>query len=95
MQVAEILFWSSHRHLLAQVAFWAEVVPVMVQVPLCHCSSSVSEYFLWGHLGEEDSRPFDFCEPLLGVVRFQPAPCYVRETQHPASSLLRLQRKVS
>jgi len=47
------------------------------------------------HFGKEDSRPFDFCEPMPGVFLLQPSPCYARETQHPASSILELRRVVS
>jgi hypothetical protein len=35
MRVAYLLFRSCHRHQMAQVAFHAEVVPVVVEVHLC------------------------------------------------------------
>jgi hypothetical protein len=95
MRVAYLLFRTSHRHQLAQVAIRAAVGPVLVEVHPCLCASSMSLDFLWCHFGKEGSRPFDFREPLPGVFRSQPSPCYARETQHPASSLLVLRREVS
>jgi hypothetical protein len=51
--------------------------------------------FLRCHFANEGSCPFDFREPLPGVYRMQPSPCYAQETQHPAASLLGLRREVS
>jgi len=45
--------------------------------------------------GMEGSRTFGFDEALPGVFVSQPSPCYVQETQHPASSLLGPRRVVS
>jgi hypothetical protein len=95
MRVAYLLFRTSHRHQLAQVAIRAVVAPVLVEVHPCHCASSVSLDFLRCHFGKEGRRPFDFREQLPGVFRSQPLPCYARKTQHPASSLLGLRREVS
>jgi hypothetical protein len=95
MRVAHLLVWSSHRHQIAQVAFWAQVAPVVVEVHLCRCPSSVLMDILRCHFASAGSCPFDFREPLPGVYRMQPSPCYAQETQHPAASLLGLRREVS
>jgi len=92
-RVAHLLFWSfefSHCHQVVQVVFRAQVAPVMVVVHLCLCAARVSVDSLLCHQGKEDSRMFDFQEPLLGVFASQPSPCDARETQHLASSLLGL-----
>jgi len=47
------------------------------------------------HFGKEGSHPFDFHQPLLGILLSQPSPCCARETPHPASSLPGLRREVS
>jgi hypothetical protein len=67
IQVSFLLFQSSPRLQLAQVAFWAELVPVVVAMHPCLCASSVSVDSLWCHFGKEGSYPCDFHEPLLGV----------------------------
>jgi len=95
MRVAHHLFRSSHRHQMAQVAFWAEVASAVVEVHLSLCITSVSEDFLRCHVGKKGSRLFDFREPLPGVFRSQPSHCSAREIHHPPSSLLGLRREVS
>jgi hypothetical protein len=95
MRVAYLLCRTYHRHQLAQVAIRAAVVPILVEVHPCLCASSVSLDFLRCNFGNFGNHPFDVREPLPGVFRLQPSPCYARETQHPASSLLRLRREVS
>ena len=72
------------------MAFQASVAPVMVEVHLCLCASRESVVSLLCHFGKEDSCPIDFPEPFPGVCLSQPSPCHARETQHLASSLLKL-----
>jgi len=88
-------FEFSHCHQVAQLAFWASVAPVALEVHPCLCASSKSVDSLLWHLGKEDSRPIDFHEPLPGVFLSQPSLCYARESQQPASSLFGLRREVS
>jgi len=95
MQVASLLFWSSHCHQMAQVAILAEVAPVLVEVHTCLGASSVVVDSLRCHFGKVGSHPFDFRKPLPGVFQLQPSHCYARETQYPTSSLLVLQLKDS
>jgi hypothetical protein len=80
---------------MAQVAFRAEVAPLVVEAHLCLCASSVSVDFLVCHFAKEDSRLFDFRKPLPGVFQSQFSPCFARETQHPISSLHGLWHEVS
>ena len=97
IQVAHLLFWSfesSDCHQVAQVAFQAPVAPVMVEVHLCLCTPSESVNSLLCHFDKDDSRPFDFHEPLPGVFPSQGSLCYARETQHPASFLFGLWQEV-
>jgi len=72
------------------VAFWASVAPVVVEVHPCLRAYMEAVYSLVCHFDNEDSPPFDFHNPLPGVVLSQSSPCYARETQHPTSSLLGL-----
>jgi hypothetical protein len=44
--------------------------------------------------GKEGSHPLDLHVPLPGVFPLSPSPCDSRETQHPASSILRLQLNI-
>jgi hypothetical protein len=66
-----------------------------VEVHLFRCISTVSADSLWCHFGQEGSLSFGFDDALLGVFVSQPSPCYIQETQHPASCLLRPWRVVS
>jgi len=85
------------------VAFRAEVALALVssvcvarvEVQLFLCISSMSADALRGHFGKEGICPFDFHEASLGVLLSQPSPFYTLESQHPASSLVRLRREVS
>jgi hypothetical protein len=72
MLVAHLLFRSTHRYQMAQVAFQAKVAPFVVEVHPCLCASSVSEDFLLCNLGMEGSHPFDFHEQLPGVFERSP-----------------------
>jgi len=98
IRVAHRLFQSfewSHFHQVAQVVFRASVAPAVMKVHPCFCTSSKSVDSLLCQFGKVRSCPFDFPEPLPGVVLSLPSPCYARETQHPAASLLKLGRVVS
>jgi hypothetical protein len=88
-------FRFPQRHLVAQVAFRAEVPPVLEEVRRFLCASSGSADSLLYHFGMEGSRPYDFCKPLPGVFPSQPSPSDAQETQLLASSLLGLRREVS
>jgi hypothetical protein len=68
------LFRFRQRHLVAQVAFRAEVPPVLEEVLRFLCTSSGSPDSLVYHFGMEGSRPYDFCKPLPGVFPSQPSP---------------------
>jgi len=57
--------------------------------------SSVSADSSRCHFGMECIPPFDCVEASPGVFLSQPSPFYALEMQHPASSLLRLQREVA
>jgi len=96
--VAHLLFQSfefSHFHQMAQVAFWAEVAPVLVDMDPFLCTLSLSVDSLLCHFGKAGSQPFGVHKPLPGVLLSQHSPCYDRETQHLASCLLGLPQKVS
>jgi len=69
MRVACLLFRSSLRHQMAQVAIGAEVAPVWVVVHPCLCAPRVSVNVLLCHCGKEGSSPCDFREPLPGGFR--------------------------
>jgi hypothetical protein len=88
-------FRFPQRHLVAQVAFWAEVPPVLEEMQRFRCASRGSAISLLDDFGMEGSRPYDFCKPLPGVFPSQPSPSDAQETQLLASSLLGRQREVS
>jgi len=97
IRVAHLLFRIfeiSACHQMVQVAFQADVAPVVVAVHLCLYASSVSVDSSQCHFGKEGSRPFDFHEWWLGIFVYQPLPCYAREKQQAASSLPGLRCKV-
>jgi hypothetical protein len=83
-----VAFW-------VEAVFWAEVPPVLVEVRLFLCTSSVSADSLLCHFGIEGSHLFDFYKPLPGVFLSQPSPFGDQETQLLASSLLGIPCKVS
>jgi hypothetical protein len=58
--VAQVAFW-------AEMAFRAEVPPVLVEVRRFLCASSVSADSLLYYFGMEGSRPYDCYKPLQGV----------------------------
>jgi hypothetical protein len=80
---------------MAKVAFQTEVVPIVVEVRRCLCASNMFADVLRCHVAERGSSPFDFHEPIPGVVLSQPSPGHARETQHPASSFFGLWREES
>jgi hypothetical protein len=88
-------FRCSQRHLVAQVAFRAEVPPVLKEARRFLFTFSGSPDSLLCHFGMEGSRPYDFCKPLPGVFPSQPSRSDAQETQLLSSSLLRLWREVS
>ena len=85
----------AHCHQVAQVAFRAEVVLVMLEVHPCLCISSLMADSLLCHFGKEGSHLFDFHESLLGVFLSLPSTLYAQETQILESSLHGLRREVS
>jgi len=96
--MAYLLFHKFHfpqRQLGAQMAFRAEVPPVLEEVRRFLCASSGSPDSLLYHFGMEGSWPNDFCKPLPGVIPSQPSTSDAQETQLLASSLLGLRREVS
>jgi len=78
-----------------EMAYWADVPTVLVEVQRFRSASSVSADSLLYHFGMEGSQPYDFCKPLPGVSPSQPSSCDAQETILFASSLLGLQREVS
>jgi len=72
MWVAQLLFQTSIVQPMAQVAFRAEVAPVVLEVDSGLCASSVSVDVLGCHFGKDGSRLFDFRETLPGVFRSLP-----------------------
>jgi len=98
IRVAHLLFRSiefSNWHQVAQVAFQASGVPVVVEVHLFLCTSSKSVDSVLCHCGNEHSRPFDYHETLPGVFLSKTPPRYAPDTEHPASSPVELRRTVS
>jgi len=79
----------------AELAFWMEVQPDLVEVCTFLSASSVSTDSLLCHLGMEGSQPYDFYKPLPGVFLLQPSSFFTQETQLLASSLLGLPREDS
>jgi hypothetical protein len=84
------LFRSALCLQMVQVAFHGNVVPIVVEVHLFLCASSVWVDLLQCALDTEGSGPFDFREPLLAIIQLQPSACCARETLLPSSSLPRL-----
>ena len=86
-----------------EVAFQAEMASALlssvcipeVEMHLYLSISRVSADSLHCNLGKEGIRRFDFDEVLPGVLLSQPSPFHALETQHPASSFLRLRCAVS
>jgi hypothetical protein len=88
-------FRFAQRHLVVQVAFRAEVPPVLEELRRILCASSGSVDSLLYHFGIGGSRPYDFCKPLPGVFPSQPSPSDAQETELLTSSLVGLWREVS
>jgi len=82
-------------HQLAQVAFRAKVVPVLVEVNPFLCASSISVDPLLCHFDKEGCLAFNFHESLPGVFLSQPSHDYFQETQVREFSLPWLLHKVS
>jgi hypothetical protein len=80
---------------VVQVAFQAEVQPVLEEVRRFLCASSGPTHSLLYHVGIEGSRLYDFCKPLPGVFPSQRSPSDAQETRLLTSSLLGLRRDVS
>jgi len=98
IRVVHLLFQCfdfAHCRQVAQVAFWAEVTQVVVEVHPCLCVSSVTADSLLCHFGKEGSCPFDIYESLLGAFLSPPSPFYIQDTKFLASSLLGLWHEVS
>jgi hypothetical protein len=96
--MAYLLFHNFHfpqHHLVVQVAFQAEVPPVLEEVRRFLDPSSGPAHSLLYHVGMEGSRLYDFCKPLPGVFPSQPSPADAHETRLLATSLLGLGRDVS
>jgi len=96
--VAHLLFQTiefSQCHQVEQVAFRAEVAPLVVKVHSCLCTSSVYVDSLLCYFNNENNRQVDFHKPLPGVLLSQPLTCYDREKQYTTSSLLALWHEVS
>jgi hypothetical protein len=74
------LFRFPQRHLVTQVAFRAEVPPVLEERWWFLCASSGSPDSLLYHFGMEGSWPSDFCKLLPGVFPSQPSPADDQET---------------
>jgi len=88
-------FQFPHCDQVAQMAFWAKVRPVLVEVRWFLCAFSMSADSLLCHFGMESSRLCDFNKPLPGVFLSQPSPIHAQETLLLTSSLLGLRCKVS
>ena len=91
MRVAHLQFLNfvlHHCHWVTQVAFWADVASVLVEVHILLCATSMPVDSVLCNFGKECSRPDDFYEPLLGVFLVWPSPCRARETQLLTSSFL-------
>jgi len=82
-----------HFRKLYHVTFRAKVVLILDQVHLILCASSMSADALLCSWGKSCSCPFDFHQPLLGVLPMQPSRVYTLETKPPSSSLLQLRRE--
>jgi hypothetical protein len=88
-------FRFPQRHLVAQVAFCADVQPVVEEVWWFFSISNGSAHALLYHCGREGSRLNDFSKPLPGVFSSQPSPADAQETELLASSPLGLRREVT
>jgi hypothetical protein len=81
--MAYLVFHNFHfgqHHLVVQVAMWAEVLPVLVEVNWFLCASSVSAHSLVCHCGMEGSQWYDCYKPLLGVILSQLSPFHTQDT---------------
>jgi hypothetical protein len=73
-------FDFTHYNLVVQVEFWAEVVPVVLEVHLYLFASSLSWNSWLFDVVKEGSHPFDCQESFLSVFLSQPFPCYAEQT---------------
>jgi hypothetical protein len=80
---------------VVQVAFQAEVAPVVVEVHVCLYASSITAGALLCHFGKQGRRLFNFHKSLSNVVLSPPSPCYDQDTELHLSSLLRVRSEVS
>jgi len=103
-RMAYLLFNNFHVcqcHLVTHVAFrveaavQAEVPPIRVEVRWFVCVSRISVGSLVRHFTMECCHVYDIYKPLPPVYLSQPSPFDDQETELLASSLLRLQHKVS
>ena len=97
IRVAHLLFRTCelpHGRQQVQVAFRAQVRPVLVEVHQLLCASSMSVDSSRCHFGKESSRPIPFHEPLPGNFLSQSSVVCARETELPTSSHLGLQCEV-
>jgi hypothetical protein len=93
-QFGEVELWNSYQ--LGRVEFWTEVASILesavcvgwMELQLFLSGSSVSADVLWCDFGTEGIRWCGIDEALLGMILVHPAPCYVQETEHLASSVL-------
>jgi hypothetical protein len=95
MRVAHLLFRSSHHHQKAQVAFRAEVVPVVLEVDPCVFAFSVFMDVLLCRFAQGGTHQDDFRKQLPGVFGTQASTCHAWEPQQSTSSLFRFWREVS
>jgi hypothetical protein len=67
VRVAHLLFWNTdfhHGHQVAQVAFWVQVAPILVEVHPFLCASSMMVASLRCKFRMEGSRRFRYPKPL-------------------------------
>jgi hypothetical protein len=85
------LCWSfdfSHGHWGVEMALWAQVAPVLVEVYLNLCDGSMPIDSLLWHFATEGSCEFDFHSPMWGVFQWQPLAYYLQEMQQGQLSVL-------
>ena len=78
----------------SEVAFQAEVLPVVVEVCRSLCASRVCADISLYYFRREDSHLCDCYKPLPGVFPLPPSPFYAQETKLLTLSLLGLEREV-
>jgi hypothetical protein len=85
----------THSQQVVQVAFQAEVAPVVVEVQVCLCASSITAGSSLCHFGKQGCHLFDFHKSLSNVFLSPPSPCYDQDAELHLSSLLRVRSEVS